>query len=299
MSIDQAKARFARVAFAEFLGVTILDVSDERAVLLLPHQPQHANAAGPLNGGASASLLQMAGAVAAWTGIDLDAEPHLSCVDMSVQYLSAAIQEDVVAEAQVLRRGRDLFFLHVALGTPEPEARPVCQGLMMYRAPDYADHEPRLRAQPHLLPAPALIPPDDPWLIEGYTQKLQMSSQHRSPGRTRMAMAYTPSHVDERGQMHEGALASIADVAGPAAAIAEAERLIAECKPNVAIVDIDLRDGELANPLLDRLRQEGIPVIVITRYTTAPMELGAVEAVLQKPVSVERFLAALGPSLLD
>jgi uncharacterized protein (TIGR00369 family) len=89
---------------------------------------------------------------------------------------------------------------------------------MMYRAPDYADHEPRLRAQPHLLPAPALIPPDDPWLIEGYTQKLQMSSQHRSPGRTRMAMPYTPSHVDERGQMHEGALASIADVAGTAAA---------------------------------------------------------------------------------
>ena len=218
MSIDQAKARFARVAFAAFLGIRIIDVSHERAVLHLPYQPEHANAAGPLNGGASASLLNMAGAVAAWTGIDLDTEPHLSCVDMSVQYLSAAMQEDVVAEAQVLRRGRDLFFLDVTLRTPDPEARPICQGLVMYRAPDYADHKPRLRAKHNLLPVPALIPPDDPWLIEGYTQKLQMSCQHHSLGRTRMAMPCTPAHVGERGQMHEGALASIADVAGTAAA---------------------------------------------------------------------------------
>ena len=86
-----------------------------------------------------------------------------------------------------------------------------------------------------------------------------------------------------------------ADVAGPAAAIADAERLIAESRPDVAIVDINLRDGEQANPLLDRLQQEGIPVIVITGYTTAPIKPGAVEAVLHKPVSVEQFLTTLGP----
>jgi uncharacterized protein (TIGR00369 family) len=218
MSIDQAKVRFAHVAFAEFLGIKILDASHERAVLLLPYQPEHANADGPLNGGASASLLNTAGAVGAWTGIDLDTEPHLSCVDMSVHYLSAAMQEDVVAEAQVLRRGRDLFFLAVALRTLDAEAKPICQGLMMYRAPDYADHKPRLRAKHSLLPAPALIPPDDPWLIDGYTQKLQMSYQHHGPGRIRLAMPCTAAHVDERGQMHEGALASLADIAGTAAA---------------------------------------------------------------------------------
>jgi DNA-binding NtrC family response regulator len=84
-----------------------------------------------------------------------------------------------------------------------------------------------------------------------------------------------------------------ADVAG--AAIADAERLIVESRPDVAIVDINLRHGEKANPLLDRLQEEGIPVIVITGYTTAPIKPGAVEAVLQKPVSVEQFLATLGP----
>src|SRR5262245_44548238 len=110
MSIARAQARFARVPFATFLGVTLVDVTHARAVLALPFQSAHANAAGPLNGGASASLLLMAGTVAAWTNIDFDSEPHLSSVDMSIHYLSPAREEDILAEAQVVQRGRDLIF---------------------------------------------------------------------------------------------------------------------------------------------------------------------------------------------
>ena len=86
-----------------------------------------------------------------------------------------------------------------------------------------------------------------------------------------------------------------ADVAGPTATIADAERLIAERKPDVAIVDINLRDGEQANPLLDRLQEESIPVIVITGYTEVSLQPGKVEAILQKPVREEQFLAVLRP----
>jgi len=217
MSIAQAQARFARVPFAAFLGVTLVDVTHARAVLALPFQPAHTNAAGPLNGGASASLLLMAGTVAAWTGVDLDTEPHLSGVDMSVHYLSRAMEEDVLAEAQVVQRGRGLFFLAVTLRTPA--GKPICQDVMTYRAPNYADQAPRLYAQPVLLPVPApLTPPDNPRVIRGYVQKLHMTLQHQSPGRVRLHMPCTAMHVDERGQMHAGALASIADLAGTAAA---------------------------------------------------------------------------------
>src|SRR2546430_15974184 len=57
-----------------------------------------------------------------------------------------------------------------------------------------------------------------------------------------------------------------ADVAGPAATSADAERLVAERTPDVAIVDINLRGGEQANGLIDRLYEQGIPVIVLTGY---------------------------------
>ena len=86
-----------------------------------------------------------------------------------------------------------------------------------------------------------------------------------------------------------------ADVAGPAATIADAERLVAERIPDVAIVDINLRDGERANHLIDRLHEQRIPVVVITGYTEVALPPGKVEAILQKPVSVEKFLAILCP----
>ena len=86
-----------------------------------------------------------------------------------------------------------------------------------------------------------------------------------------------------------------ADVAGPAATIADAERLVAERAPDVAIVDINLREGERANTLIDRLQQQRIPVVVITGYTAVSLPPGKVEAILQKPVSVEKFLEVLRP----
>jgi DNA-binding NtrC family response regulator len=86
-----------------------------------------------------------------------------------------------------------------------------------------------------------------------------------------------------------------ADVAGPAPTIADAERLVAESIPDVAIVDVHLRNGELAHDLIDRLHKQRIPVVVITGYTAISVPPGKVEAILQKPVSVEKFLAVLSP----
>ena len=93
------------------------------------------NAVGVLNGGASASLLLMAGALAAWTGVDLEADLHLGCVDLAVQYLASSTGEDVEATARVLRRGRDLAFLDVDVRSRA--GAPVCHGLVTYRTADY------------------------------------------------------------------------------------------------------------------------------------------------------------------
>jgi uncharacterized protein (TIGR00369 family) len=205
--VEQARARFAQVTFAEWLGVTISEVTHDRAVLVLPYRPEHLNAIGVLNGGASASLVTMAGALAAWTGVDLDADPQLSCVDLSVQYLAAAAEEDVVAEARVLRRGRGLVFLDVALRSRA--GKPICQGLLSYQTSDYAGQTPRLRTQHALLPAPTpLIAPAGHRLFCGYVRKLDITPLHQSPGRVRLHMPCTAMHVDERGQLHAGALAS-------------------------------------------------------------------------------------------
>lgn len=214
--IEAARARFARVGFADWLGVVVAEVAPDRAVLTLPHRPEHLNARGVLQGGASASLLTMAATLAAWTGVDLDAELQLGCVDLSVQYLTAAEEEDVAAEAQVLRRGRGLVVLDVALRSGD--GRPVCQGLLSYQTADYARRPPRLWAQPSLLPPlDALTPPSGHRLFTGYVRKLGIAPLHVGPGRVRLQMPCTAAHCDESGALHAGALASIVDIAAVAA----------------------------------------------------------------------------------
>ena len=82
------------------------------------------------------------------------------------------------------------------------------------------------------------------------------------------------------------------DVAGPAATIAEAERLVAEHQPDVAVVDVNL-NGEMAYGLIDWLHDRGVRVIVVSGYAVLQRSTDKAAAVLQKPFSVALLLATL------
>jgi len=86
-----------------------------------------------------------------------------------------------------------------------------------------------------------------------------------------------------------------AEVIGPAGTTVEAERLIAERTPDVAIVDINLRHGETSSNLIDRLLERHVPVIIVTGYAAVSLPTRNVEAILEKPVSKEQLLEKLRP----
>jgi CheY-like chemotaxis protein len=83
-----------------------------------------------------------------------------------------------------------------------------------------------------------------------------------------------------------------AEVAGPVASTADAERLLAEQLPHVAIVDINLRGGELAYGLIDKLNELAVRVIVVSGYSAPRLRQDKVVAVLQKPITEAELLAA-------
>ena len=84
-----------------------------------------------------------------------------------------------------------------------------------------------------------------------------------------------------------------ADVIGPAATTADAERMASERRPDVAIVDINLRGGERSYGLIDRLHDQGIRVVVITGYADAALPPGKAAVILQKPIREDVLLACL------
>jgi len=86
-----------------------------------------------------------------------------------------------------------------------------------------------------------------------------------------------------------------AEVLGPVATTAEAESLLAEPAPDVALVDFNLRGGERAHGLIDRLYGQGIRVVVVSGYGDLPVPPEKIAAILQKPIVEEQLLAALRP----
>lgn len=84
-----------------------------------------------------------------------------------------------------------------------------------------------------------------------------------------------------------------AEVLGPAATTADAERLISARNPDVAIVDINLRHGERSYGLIDQLYDRGIRVVVMTGYADASVSPGKAIAILQKPMREDLLIATL------
>ena len=86
-----------------------------------------------------------------------------------------------------------------------------------------------------------------------------------------------------------------ADVVGPAATTADALLLISERTPDVALVDLNIRGGEMAYGLIDQLHDQGVRVVVTSGYAEIPVAPEKAAAFLQKPVSAALLIASLRP----
>jgi DNA-binding response OmpR family regulator len=86
------------------------------------------------------------------------------------------------------------------------------------------------------------------------------------------------------------------EVSGPAGKTADARRLADTHRPELAVVDINLK-GEMAYSLIDDLHDRGVRVVVVSGYAVLPRLTAKVSAVLQKPFNGPELLAALRRAL--
>lgn len=129
-------ARLAKVVeltpFMRHLGMRLEEVSPGYARIRLPFRPENTTGGGVLHGGAIASLMDTTGAIAGWTTAEIGSPRYAgSTVSLTVNYLAPATNEDVVAEARLLRRGRELIYLDVRVFGEGQKL--VGQGSVIYR----------------------------------------------------------------------------------------------------------------------------------------------------------------------
>jgi two-component system, response regulator PdtaR len=88
-------------------------------------------------------------------------------------------------------------------------------------------------------------------------------------------------------------------VLGPAATVAEALRLLADERPDVALLDLNLR-GELVTPVAEELRVQDVPFVLASAYDSRGLTAVAALAEvpnLGKPTDERRLLAALAQAV--
>lgn len=111
---DESKARWAkfgrgdRIYFIQHVGIEVEEVRFDYCRMRLPFRPELEQPMGVVHGGAIATLLDVV--VVPAIGSRYGADVGYSTVDMHVQYMSALVKEDAVAEGWIVKRGRSVVF---------------------------------------------------------------------------------------------------------------------------------------------------------------------------------------------
>ncbi len=118
--------------FMKHLAMEFVDAGDGWARLRMRYQDENSTAMKALHGGAISSLIDTTGAMAAWTTAEIATPRYFgSTVGINVNYLSAAIAEDIVSEVRVLKRGKEIIYSDVRV--TNDAGKLLAQGTVVYR----------------------------------------------------------------------------------------------------------------------------------------------------------------------
>lgn len=140
MSLTDEQQQASRMAVPEIMAATPyiagLGVRFERyepddVTVRLPFRADLTNEGTYYHGGVIASVMDTAGALAAWSNHDFDKGNRASTVAMTVQYVGACKQADLVCTATTVRRRKELTFTEIT--ATDPDGTVVAHGVQTYR----------------------------------------------------------------------------------------------------------------------------------------------------------------------
>lgn len=117
--------------FAAHLGIALEHLEPGEAVLSLPFAEHNVTVGDVVHGGATAALMDVAVAAAAFSALDAEEVTHGSTVSLSVDYLRAARGQRLTATARLARRAGAICFCEVE--ATDEEGRAVAKALAVYK----------------------------------------------------------------------------------------------------------------------------------------------------------------------
>ena len=125
------EARMLHNGFGKVLGARMTSLAPGRVTLHLPFRPELGRGDQMVHGGVIAALIDKAGTAAAWAFADIGDGARGATAAMNINYLEAAVEADLTATAQVLRRGRALTVADVDV--TDDDQRLIAKGIVTYR----------------------------------------------------------------------------------------------------------------------------------------------------------------------
>lgn len=113
------------------LGIAFDRYEPDDVVLRLPYRDDLTNDGSYYHGGVIASVIDTAGAAAAWSNHDFDRGARASTVSMSVQYVGAAKRSDLICHARTVQRRRELIFTEITAS--DADGAVVAHAVQTYR----------------------------------------------------------------------------------------------------------------------------------------------------------------------
>jgi uncharacterized protein (TIGR00369 family) len=138
MSEDDQRSRRQAVAdlmpktpFLGWLGIVFDRYDPDEVTIRLPFRADLTNDGTYYHGGVVASVIDTAGAAAAWSNHDFTKGARASTISMSVQYVGACKQSDLVCHARTVRRGKELTFTEIT--ATDADGAVVAHAVQTYR----------------------------------------------------------------------------------------------------------------------------------------------------------------------
>jgi len=196
--------------YGQALGMTLVALSDDAATIYLPFNEANANPGNALHGGVAASASVTAAHALTRHVLGPDTGPWHT-MDFQINYLAAAIGEGISATAHLLRRGKEICFLALNVGTDDGKMIAQCSIAVRGRQSKDANETP-LAAGDDGKVDPGFM--GDRIGANPFIGGRGIAMDFMRDGRVRLIMPWQDSNGDLDGGIHEGAALALLDTAG-------------------------------------------------------------------------------------